>query len=463
MSLQAKTLFAEEALLPAGWARDVRVAIGADGRIAEVQENAAPQAGDEKLAPGKTLLPAVSNLHSHAFQRVMAGLSEYRTSESDSFWTWREVMYRVASSLTPEECRAVAALAFMEMAEAGYAAVAEFHYLHHQPDGTPYDNLAEMSARIAAAANETGLGLALLPVYYAYGGAGQAPLSDAQKRFGSTLESYEQLRAAITSMMKSAPSDFSVGTAFHSLRAIAPDDIAALAFIGEGEVFHIHAAEQEKEIEDVRQWLGARPVEWLLDNVPVGENWCLVHATHMTEAETKSLARAGAVAGLCPVTEANLGDGIFNGDAYFHAGGRFGVGTDSNVKIALSDELRMLEYAQRLHLRKRNILADADKSTGRSLYEKALEGGGAALGRKSGRIEKECWADLVAVAPSAFDVIGEKSDRLLDSWIFAGDDVGVCDLWSAGRHIVKDGRHQKRDEIRARFKKVAAKLKDRLG
>ena len=445
---KAGTIFAQTALLPDGWAQNIRIAVDERGKIQRIERDAAISGRDRVTA---ILVPAMGNLHSHAFQRAMAGLSEYRSASEDSFWTWRDIMYRFVAHLTPDQAQAIAACAYMEMAEAGYAAVGEFHYLHHRPDGGDYDDPAEMAARMFASAEAAGLGVTLLPVYYAYGGARQAPLGDAQKRFGCTLERYRKLREAISGAAKTAPADALVGTALHSLRAIAPGDIDALyGVMGDGPV-HIHAAEQLREVEDVKAWLGARPIEWLLGNAPLSESWCLVHATHMTDEETRRLAQSGAVAGICPITEASLGDGIFDGEAYFKHGGSLGVGTDSNVQIALTDELRLLEYSQRLARRRRNIFSDEARSTGRTLYEKALKGGAAALGRLSGKVEEGFWADLVALDSNRLSPLCREGDKILDGWVFGSGDKAVSDVWSAGRRIVEDGRHVARDEIERRY------------
>lgn len=452
------SLFARTALLAQGWRDNVRVVIGNDGRIARIFENAAPLAADFDLGD-RALLPAPGNLHSHGFQRAMAGLAEFRAVHEDSFWTWREVMYAFLDALTPDDVEAVTAFAFMEMAEAGYGAVAEFHYVHNAPGGRAYDNIAEMSARVIAAGKTAGLGLTLLPVFYAYGGARKAPLKERQKRFGTSLDSYARLRAQIETEAKAGEADLVIGNSFHSLRAAGPEEIRELtkAYMGG---FHVHAAEQTLEVEDVKAWLGARPVEWLLENAPVGEGWCLVHATHLDAAETRGLAGSAAAAGLCPVTEANLGDGFFNGEAYFRAGGRFGFGTDSNIKISLAGELRQLEYSQRLLHRRRNILCDETRSVGRTLYEAALDGGAAALARPSGAIREGLLADLLTLDPRKVPLAGTDGDRILDGFVFAGGARAISDVWSAGRHIVKEGVHVRRAEIEQRYRNTLARLRD---
>ena len=359
-------LHARTALLPDGWHDEVRVTF-AGGRIVAVEPGAVPQ-GQMVYC----LLAAPTNLHSHSFQRAMAGLTERRSAGQDSFWTWRRLMYRFLDQLTPEDVQAIAAMVMVEMAEAGYAAVAEFHYLHHGPGGGPYDNLAEMSARIAAAADQTGLGLTLLPVLYQRGGMDGRALILGQLRFGNDLDQFAALIEAAAAALRDLPADTVLGVAPHSLRAVTAEGLAAAVAMARGPI-HIHVAEQVAEVDEVLAATGQRPVNWLLNHHAVGGRWCLIHATQMTAAETLRLAASGAVAGLCPITEANLGDGIFDGARYLGAGGRFGVGSDSHVRISLSEELRMLEYSQRLGTRGRAVLARADKSCGRVLFEGAAK------------------------------------------------------------------------------------------
>jgi formimidoylglutamate deiminase len=454
-----QTIFAAKALLDDGWAKDVLVGIDADGRIASV-------AKDAKATPGgvdvETLLPAACNLHSHTFQRAMAGLTERRgPSERDSFWTWREVMYRFLDLLSPEDIEAVAAFAFMEMQEAGFAAVAEFHYLHNRPGGGAYDDRGELSARIAAAQASTGIGLTLLPVYYAQGGVDGRPLAGGQLRFGSNPERFAVLMERAGEVVKGLSPDTGLGIAPHSLRAVGPADLEALTGMRPDAPFHMHIAEQEAEVEEALAELGARPVEWLLANMPVDRRWCLIHCTHMEPRETEALARSGAVAGLCPVTEANLGDGIFDGARFLAAGGSFGVGSDSNIRITVNEEFRQLEYSQRLRDRARVVLAGAGQSAGRVLYGKALAGGAQALGRQSGRIAPGLWADLVALQRGEGRMLAKQPDLPLDNWIFCGDGR-VTDLWSAGRHRVAEGRHVRRVEIARRYHECLAAIAAKL-
>jgi formiminoglutamate deiminase len=453
------TIFATKALLPEGWQENVRVHI-ADGRIGAVTANATAQPGDITIG---ILLPALSNLHSHTFQRAMAGMTEKRGTEPDSFWTWRDVMYRFLQHLTPDDIESIAAFAFMEMQQAGFAAVAEFHYIHHALQGAPYGNRAELSARIMAAANTSGIGLTLLPVLYTYAGPGRKPLAGPQLRFGNSHDAYRELHAAAKSIMtKSMPGDCGLGVAPHSLRAVDAGDIARLAEGLPDLPFHLHIAEQTAEVEAILAATGQTPVAWLLDHAAVAANWCLVHATHMTTAETSGLAATGATAGLCPVTEANLGDGIFNGAEFLAAGGSFGVGTDSNINISVSDELAMLEYSQRLRHRQRNVLTTANVSTGEHLYRCAAAGGARALGRATGAIGEGLWADLVAIDACHTQLCALHSHQLLDGWIFASGERSVTDLWSAGRHCVAQGRHRNGERIIAAYRKTVTELISRL-
>ena len=453
-------LFAQRALLPRGWAERVRLEIDETGRLSSVTADSAPQPGDQHLGSG-VLLPAPGNLHSHAFQRAMAGMTEYRSARHDDFWSWRNLMYRFLDVLRPDEIEAIAALVYVEMQEAGYAAVGEFHYVHHQPGGDSYDNIAELSDRIYAAAGATGIGLTHLPVLYSHGGAGRQALAGGQLRFGNDLDRFATLHQAAATGLKSLPGDCRIGVAPHSLRATDPEQLKQLKDrFGSGPI-HIHVAEQVREVEEIDAWLGARPVAWLLDNVDMDARWCCIHATQMDDRETAGLARSGAVAGLCPITEANLGDGIFDGQAFAEAGGRYGVGSDSNIRISLSEELRQLEYSQRLRHRARNVLAQ-DGSTGETLYRQILFGGAAALGRDSGALEAGRLADLVAIDADHVALCGLGTGQLLDGWIFAADDAVVRDLWSAGRHCVHDGRHRQRDAVEQRFRDTMRQLITRI-
>ena len=446
-------IHAKTALLPDGWAIDVCVKI-VGGRITEVTKGAAPVGHRVDC-----LLPAPANLHSHTIQRAMAGLTEKRTLGQDSFWTWRTLMYRFLEQLTPEDVEAIAAMVMVEMAEAGYAAVAEFHYLHHAPGGEVYSDLAEMSTRIAAAAAEIGMGLTHLPVLYERGGCDGRALNAGQLRFGNDPVRFATLWDAVKLCLRSLPADTVLGVAPHSLRAASPHGLNMAAAMDRSAPIHIHIAEQVAEVVEVLNVTGQRPVDWHLQHQDVDARWCLVHATQMTPDETLTLARSGAVAGLCPITEANLGDGIFDGQRFVQAGGRFGVGSDSNVRVSLTEELRMLEYSQRLGLKGRACLAEADRSVGRVLFEGAARGGAQAAGRASGAIANGLWADLLALDLSGPDMSDASGDTILDTWIFARDDRLVTDLWSAGRKLVSGGRHYARDQVVRRYAATASRLR----
>ncbi|MDU9006072.1 formimidoylglutamate deiminase [Sedimentitalea todarodis] len=447
-------IHARHALLSSGWERDVRVAMR-DGIITTIECDVAPASSDVRV---DTLLPALGNLHSHTFQRAMAGMTEFRKAGRDSFWTWRDLMYRFMDRLTPEQIEAIAALVFVEMQEAGYASVGEFHYVHHQTGGSRYDNLAELSHRIFAAASTTGIGLTHLPVLYTYGGAGQAALADGQLRFGNGVEAYLTLVEAALEGLTNLLPDARIGIAPHSLRATAPDDLRAVLSAHPDGPVHIHIAEQPKEVTDIKAWLGQRPVDWLLSHANVNDSWCLIHATHMTDDETRAMAGSGAVAGLCPITEANLGDGPFNGAIHLMANGAFGVGSDSNVNISLTEELRTLEYSQRLRDLARNVMVVGEGSVGHTLYTGAAQGGAQALGRNGGEIAVDRLADLVAIDSTDPALCALSREQILDGLVFAAKDRVVTDLWSAGRHCVTGGRHIAREDVVSTYRAAITDL-----
>ena len=444
------------AMLPQGWARDVRIGIE-DGRIARIETGVAASPADERHVAA---VPGLPNVHSHAFQRAMAGLAERRGSlaEADSFWTWREVMYRFVSRLGPPEMRAIAALAYMEMLESGFTRVGEFHYLHHQVNGSPYDDPAEMAAAVAQAADETGIALTLLPVFYAHAGFGGQVPDASQQRFVNDTDGFHRVIQASEQAVRPLP-DAIIGLAPHSLRACTPQELAILVDAApDGTPIHIHVAEQIREVEDCLSWSGSRPVEWLLDHVALSERWCLIHATHMTAAEAAGLARSGAVVGLCPITEANLGDGLFPADAFLGAGGRHAIGSDSNILIDAGEEMRLLEYGQRLHHRGRNRFpAQPDESMGGAIFRASLAGGAQALAVPAGLSEGNA-ADIVSLNASHPSLVGRDGDGWLDGWIFAGrSDIIDC-VWRRGRQVVTGGHHAARDEIVTRYRTIVAAL-----
>lgn len=446
------SLFAGAALTVDGWRENVRLEL-AGSSIVSLACNTAPAPADERHG---VLLPGVPNVHSHAFQRGMAGLTEVRGDRPDSFWTWRETMYRYALAMTPDQLEAIAAQLYVEMLEAGFTRVGEFHYLHHQPDGRCYSDIAEMASRIAAAAAETGIGLTLLPTFYAHGNFAGAPHTDGQRRFVNGLDAFERLLVACRRHV-AVLDEAIVGVAPHSLRAVTPGELTVLQSLAPTAPLHIHAAEQVREVEDCIAWSGRRPVEWLLDNAQVAARWCIIHATHMSEDETRRLAASGAVAGLCPVTEANLGDGIFNAAHFLRAGGRFGVGSDFNVLIGVPDELRQLELSQRLRDRARNVLASDGGSTGEALFREAVRGGAQALGLVNAGIRIGARADLVSLDLSHAAFAGRTPAQLLDVWVFTGARAVDC-VWAGGRKLVDAGRHVAREAVERQFGAVMREL-----
>ena len=441
-----------EALLPTGWACDVRVEL-ADGCFARVTPDTPPQSGDQRCA---VALPGLPNLHSHAFQRGMAGLAERRGASGDSFWTWRETMYRFVDQIGPDDLLAIAAMAYAEMLESGFTRVGEFHYLHHDPAGVPYAG-GPMAEALAEAAAQTGIALTLLPVFYAQSGFGGAAPGHGQRRFACSIDQFAALRAASGAALAGLP-DAVLGLAPHSLRAVTPEQLSALVALDQACPIHIHVAEQSAEVADCLEWSGARPVEWLLDHAPVDRRWCLIHATHMTPAESAALAANGAVVGLCPITEANLGDGLFPAPAFLAAGGRFGIGSDSNVLIDAAEELRWLEYGQRLAGQARNLFAATPgSSTGGDLLRGALGGGAQALGAAA-EIAVGRSADFVTLDPHHPSLSGARGDGWLDGWIFAAGRAGIDDVWRRGTQVVADGCHVARAGITARYRATLAQL-----
>jgi len=452
-------IHAASALLPRGWVADVRLVLR-DGRLAEIDAGVAAEAGDERHA---IVMPGMPNVHSHAHQRAMAGRAERRGPGTDDFWTWREAMYRSALAITPEDFETTSAYLFAEMLQAGFTHVGEFHYLHNDPAGRPYADRAEMSRRVLAAARRAGIRITLLPVHYARAGFDGAPAGPRQRRFTTDVDGYARLVETLRADVAGAGDGAVIGVAPHSLRAVTPAELREVVAIAGDAPLHVHVAEQLREVQECIASRGARPVQWLLDHAPVGAGWCLVHATHMEPSESRRVAASGAVVGVCPITEANLGDGVLDVRAYIDAGGRFGIGTDSNVQIGVADELRQMEYAQRLLHRRRNVLAAPGASCGRELLGRALAGGHAALaagavarGAPAG-IQVGAPGDLVALRPSDPLARGRVGDDVLDAWIFAGSRC-VDAVWVGGRRVVADGRHLLRESLEREFAAVVQRV-----
>lgn len=448
------TLQFGRALLPDGWADNVDIEI-AGGLICAIQTDV------DQMPSSRAALTAVSglpNLHSHAFQRAMAGRTEFRrSSQKDSFWTWREQLYRFVRNATPEDVEAFSCLAFAEMLEGGFTRVCEFHYLHNDVAGRHFSDPAEMAGRIVRAAEATGIGLTLLPVFYAHGGFGGQDASPGQSRFLNSIDSFERLLGSALEHCETLE-DAELGVAPHSLRAVTPEQLNALNALRPDSPVHIHIAEQIAEVDACLLWSGQRPIEWLFDNMQVDARWCLVHATHATPDERKQIAQSGAVAGLCPVTEANLGDGLFELPGYLDVGGQFGVGSDSNVSIDAAGELRMLEYGQRLLFQQRNIVdTGTGGSTGRMLYEGALSGGNRAAGRQDG-LQVGQPADILVLGQSEMLPGRDHSDAVLDEWVFRQGKASVSEVWRRGRRVVEQGRHVRRSEYEARFRSALERV-----
>ncbi len=449
----AQILHFAAALLPDGWASDVRITV-ADGVIGAITAGELAQAGDERHAIG---LPGMSNLHSHAFQRGMAGLAEARGANDDSFWTWRETMYRFVDRIDPDQLRAIAALAYAEMLETGFTRVGEFHYLHHDPAGDAYADPATLSQAIVAAAANSGIGLATAKLFDAHAGFGGTAPSPAQRRFVHDLDDFAHLLDAVRSAAAVLP-DAVVGIAPHSLRAVTAEELRHLSAMAGAAPIHIHVAEQVREVDDCLAWTGRRPVEWLLDEMPVDDRWCLVHATHMTDSEASRLAASGAVAGLCPITEANLGDGLFPAAPYLAAGGRFGIGSDSNVLIDMTEELRWLEYGQRLAHQARNIWASGPgRSSGQDIFTGAVNGGAQALGVTGGLVIGGS-ADIVSLDARHPSLAGKSMPAILDGLLFAGGRGAIDHVWRRGEKLVSGGRHHARDRLAEDYRRALAAL-----
>ncbi|WP_374833041.1 formimidoylglutamate deiminase [Paenochrobactrum pullorum] len=443
-------IHAKQALLPSGWAEDVRITI-VDRKISALEKSVAARADDECH---DVILSGMPNIHSHAFQYGMAGLAEKRGSSADSFWSWREIMYKFALTMSPDQARSVALRLYIDMLEAGFTRVGEFHYLHHNRDGSHYDNIAEMANQIIDAAKTSGIGLTLLPVFYAHSGFGGSAPNEGQRRFINNEASFGKLIEGCQKALSGFDGAV-LGVAPHSLRAVTPDELSFAAQLLPDAPVHIHIAEQVKEVEDCIMWSGQRPVEWLLENQKLSSRWCLIHATHMTNAETTAVAKSGAIAGLCPVTEANLGDGTFNATCFHEHQGQFGIGSDSNVLIGIGDELRQYEYSQRLQHRARNVLAQNEGSTGRAMFDGAVKGGNISMGRAEDGLKAGASADFISLDTARLP--DTKGDTILDAWIFANR-AKVSDVWVHGIKQVENGRHAKRDEAERAFQQTIREL-----
>jgi formimidoylglutamate deiminase len=435
--------------------------IAADGHFAEVQPGSSPDGAQRLSGPA---LPGMVNLHTHSFQRAMAGLTERASSGEDSFWSWREVMYRFLAQLDPDDVEHIATWLYLELLRAGYTTVVEFHYLHHAPDGSRYTDPAELSVRMLRAAATAGIAITLLPVHYAHSGFGGAPPTLGQRRFLHDRDSYARLLEDLAARLSQWP-QARLGVAPHSLRAVTPDELAAdLALagrLGKRTPIHLHIAEQQAEVAACQAALGQTPIAWLLGNAAVDPRFCLVHATHMTDRESVALAATGAVVGLCPSTEANLGDGLFGGVRYLAAGGRFGIGSDSNVAVDPFEELRLLEYGQRLSEKRRNVLRcePAAASIGGGLFRAALAGGAQAAGQNTSAIAVGARADLVVLDTDSPILDDCRGDTLLDGAIFGPERGLVRDVLVGGHFVVENRQHAAHDKARKNFRATLRRLR----
>jgi len=448
-------LFARHALLPQGWQRDVLLEWDSGGDLTQVAPGARPPLN---VARAEYVLPGMVNLHSHAFQRALGGLTETGSDGPDSFWTWRDLMYRFAARITPEQIEAIAAQLFAECLRHGYTSVCEFHYLQRAVDGASYARPAETAERVAAAAQLAGMGVTLLPVLYSHAGFAAQPLTPGQARFRTDVDDVLGIVEALAPLRGG---QLEVGAAPHSLRAAGIDAIRALAAgLPAARPLHIHIAEQEAEVAQCIAHTGQLPVAYLLDQLALDERWCLVHATHLNAAEVTALAASGAVAGLCPTTEANLGDGLFPLAPYIAAGGRFGIGSDSHVSQSPVEELRWLEYGQRLQHRQRNVAhVPAQRSVGDFLWQAALAGGAQATGRRVGALAAGRRADLLVLDAQHPNLDGVDHAEVLGRMVFCGNDNLVRDVLCGGRWVVQGGRHRAQEAIATRYRQALRDLR----
>jgi len=448
--------FAERALLPAGWANNVRFEVSGEGLLTHVQADAERHGAELINGP---VVPGMPNLHSHAFQRAMAGLAEVAGNPNDSFWTWRDLMYRLVGQINPEQLGVIARQLYIEMLKGGFTSVAEFHYVHQDTSGRPYANPAELALQVSHAAASVGIGMTLLPVLYTHSGFGGLAPNEGQRRFINSTDRYLDLQSRLKPLIDAQPAQ-ALGLCFHSLRAVTPQQISdVLAASNTQCPVHIHIAEQQKEVDDCLAWSGRRPLQWLYDNVAVDERWCLVHATHADADEVASMAKSGAVAGLCLTTEANLGDGIFPAVDYIAQGGRWGIGSDSHVSLSVVEELRWLEYGQRLRDQRRNRLYRPDQPmVGRTLYDAALVGGAQAMGQPTGALEVGKRADWLVLDGNDPYLATASGDAILNRWLFAGSDRQIRDVMVNGRWVIREGRHADEAESSRAFAQVLREL-----
>lgn len=443
------------AWLPEGWRRNVVISVDPGGDIVDIS-------ADDTVTTARMIngaaLAGMPNIHSHAFQRAMAGLAEQRGGSDDSFWSWRETMYEYASQMTPECLNAIAAQLYADMVKAGYTSVCEFHYLHSHGGNRSHEERLAMCQALIDAATTAGIGLTLMPTLYQTSDFGAAPPSERQKQFTMETRQYLDLLGTLRqSPQRSAQVE--IGMALHSLRAVPPESLRmVLDAQRDARTIHIHIAEQEREVQASLQHLGQRPIEWLLEHARVGKRWCLVHATHVTPAEVQGIAASGAVVGLCPTTEANLGDGIFPMETFLEAGGEFAIGSDSHISLSPIEELRWLEYQARLLRRQRNVLTRDGLSGGALLWRKACDAGAAVTGRSVGTLAVGKRADLLVLDLASPLFAGRSDTAIVDTFVFAGTSESVRDVMVGGRWLVQERRHFAETAIAAGYRRALQKL-----
>lgn len=447
--------FAKRALLPNGWEHNVRFIVKS-GHIHSIVTNSDKQPSDIFLSG--PVLPTLANLHSHAFQRVMAGAAEVSLNPNDSFWSWRDLMYKIVRRLTPYEVKVIATQLYIDMLKAGYSQVGEFHYLHHDANGNRYQHPAEMAMQLLQAADDSGIGLTLLPALYSYAGFGQQAPNAGQARFIHSSDTYLSLHQSCEQAI-SNNIRHQIGICFHSLRAVNKEQIeTVLASLDSRLPIHIHISEQHKEVQDCLNWSGLRPVQWLHNEIGLNKRWCLVHATHLDQSELKAIASSHAIAGLCPTTEANLGDGIFPAVEYENVKGRWGIGSDSHVSLSVVEELRTLEYSQRLRDQQRNRLHQpAQSHIGDHLYQQALFGGNQACDVSLG-LSVGCRADFMVLDNQHPFIAASESKDILNRWLFACNENLIKDVFVAGDQVVNDFHHICEERSREAFTQVIKKV-----
>lgn len=451
----------KQALTDQGWQENVSVAVSDTGQFEKLTRDDNP---NNYPVISQPVVPGMPNLHSHSFQYAMAGLSEVRRNPVDSFWSWREIMYYFAHNISPEDLQAITAKLYMELLKGGYTEIVEFHYLHNDMDGGYYARPEELSAAVLSAADQTGLSLTHLPVFYAHANFGGVAPQDAQRRFINSRDQYARLIEAL----KRQQGGHNLGIAPHSLRAVTEEEMTWLLELRSemlpGCPVHIHVAEQIKEVDDSIAHSGKRSVTALMDQAPVDKAWCLIHSTHLNDSEVAAIATSGATVGLCPLTESNLGDGIFRAVDFLAVDGHFGIGSDSNICTQAMQELRTLEYSQRLLHRQRNILCSEQLSNvGSYLWQKAAHGGARAAGRAIGRIAEGCRADFVELGYEDDGIMAAVApEAVLDFHMFSGQQVDIAGVYVAGQQIINEGQHQQQAVINASYVSAMQRLAQKL-